>query len=707
MEIIINDHCVEAIPGETILQLAQRAGIYIPNLCSLNGICCEKGLCRLCVVEIKTAGGIKLVESCSYKITEEMKVRTSSFLIEDIRHSMLNLLIGRGDLTPQDLTEMINFAEQQNIRVDETGYAFFVSAAKELLPNIFQKGLEKNPQLAYIIVNKEGIIQEINQTYLDIMGIDINDAMGEYILDVVPNSELLKVLETGHTDQAAFWTVNGHDTIVNRVPIVRGGEVVGAIGYSLFLDMSAARMFMEKMQGREKEFNDFLQGLLENPYLAYTIVDRDGYVTAINQATLDILQLEKEDAMGKYISEVMPNTELPEILKTGRIDRAEFYSIMGRDTIINRMPITQDGEIIGAVAYSLFLDMSGAKLLARRLQEAEKQLTRYKGEINDIYSAKWTINDLVGNSPAFSWIRNVVGRMSFTTSTVLITGESGTGKEIVAQAIHNSSHLKHGPFIRVNCVALPESLLESELFGYEEGAFTGARKGGKPGKFELASRGTIFLDEIGDMPLTMQTKLLTVLQEKVIERIGGTQPIPIDVRVIAATNRDLEKMVAEGQFRGDLYYRLNVVRLDLPPLRKRMEDLPLLVEDLIKRINKKLGTNITAISPQAMEQLESYAWPGNVRELENLLERAVNLAFMNQESFLNMTHFSSLFKSSLGDCIQMELGGSTLPDTLEKIERDMINEALAKTGGNKNRAAKALGIHVSSLYRKLEKYEQK
>ncbi|MDD2373091.1 MAG: sigma 54-interacting transcriptional regulator [Syntrophomonadaceae bacterium] len=707
MEIIIDEHCVEVIPGETILELAQRSGIYIPNLCSSNGICCEKGLCRLCVVEIKTSSGVKLVESCSYKIAEEMKVRTSTPLIEGIRHSILNLFIGKGDLTPGDLAELINFAEQHNSGIDETGYALFVSAAKELLPNIFQKGLEDNPQLAYIIVNKEGIIQEINQTYLDIMGIDINDALGEYILDVVPNSELLKILETGHTDQAAFWTVNGHDSIVNRVPIVRDGQIVGALGYSLFLDMSAARIFIKTMQEREKEFNDFLQGLLENPYLAYTIVDRNGYITAINQATLDILQLEKGDAMGKYILEVMPNSEFPEILKTGRIDRAELYTTNGRDTIVNRMPITQDGEIIGAVAYSLFLDMSGAKLLTRRLQEMEKQLTHYKGEINDIYRAKWIINDLVGNSPAFSWIRNVIGRMSFTTSTVLITGESGTGKEIVAQAIHNSSHLKHGPFIRVNCVALPENLLESELFGYEEGAFTGARKGGKPGKFELASGGTIFLDEIGDMPLTMQTKLLSVLQEKVIERIGGTKPIPIDVRVIAATNRDLEEMVAEGQFREDLYYRLNVVRLDLPPLRNRMDDLPLLVNDLIKRINKKLGTNITGISPQAMEQLESYAWPGNVRELENLLERAVNLAFMNQETFLNMTHFLSLFKSSLGDSIQMELGESTLPDTLEKIERDMINEALAKTGGNKNRAAKMLGIHISALYRRLDKYVQK
>jgi len=707
MDIIIDDKSVKAVPGETILELAQRAGIYIPNLCSSQGVCGQQGMCRLCVVEIMTTGGIKLVESCAYIIDEEMKVRTSTPLIDGIRRSMLNLLIGRGDLTPADLAELVQFAEEHQNRIHESGFSLYLSAANEILPNIFQQGLEDNPQLAYIIINRQGIIREINQTYLDIMGIDINQVLGKHIIEVVPNSRLLEVMETGCTDQAEYWALDDrHDSIVNRVPLVINGQIVGALGYSLFLDMSSARIFMNKMKEREKEFNSFIQGLLENPYLAYIIVDRAGYITAINQAALDTLGLEKDTSMGKYILDVLPNSELPDILKTGRIDRAELYTYNGREAIINRMPITQNGEIIGAVGYSLFLDMSGAKLFTKRLQEMEKQLKNYKDEINELYHAKWTINDLAGNSPAFSWIRNMVGRMSFTTSTVLITGESGTGKEIVAQAIHNSSHLKYGPFIRVNCVALPESLLESELFGYEEGAFTGAKKGGKPGKFELASGGTIFLDEIGDMPLTMQTKLLSVLQEKVIERIGGTKPIPINVRVIAATNRDLEQMVKEAEFRGDLYYRLNVVRLDLPPLRNRMEDLPLLVNDLIKRINMKLGTNISSISPQALEQLQCYEWPGNVRELENILERAVNLAFMNGETILNMTHFSSLFKASLGDSIQMELGVSTLPDTLEKIEREMINQALAKTGGNKNKAAKMLGIHISALYRKLDKYEQ-
>lgn len=703
MNIVINGEKVAATPGETILEAAQRAGINIPNLCSASGVCSEKGFCRLCTVEIKTSSGVRLVEACTCPITEEISVRTSSRLIEGIRRSMINLLIGRGDISPEELARMIN-AGQTDI-IDVARY-LGPDSPETQLSSIFQKGLEDNPQLAYIIVNRNGRIREINQTYLDIMGIGLEDALGKHILEVVPNSELPETLATGRTDQAAFWTINGHDTIVNRVPIIRDGEIVGALGYSLFLDMSAARIFMNKMQEREKEFTDFLEGLLENPCLAYVIVDRDGFVTAINQASLDILEMSKAGAIGRHITEVMPNTELPEILKTGRVDRAELFTVNGRDTIVNRMPITREGEIVGAIAYSLFLDMSGAMLLTRRLQEMEKQLKQYKEEINAMYSARWSIDDMVGDSPSFSWIRSVVGRMSFTSSTVLITGESGTGKEIVAQAIHNCSRLKHGPFIRINCVALPENLLESELFGYEEGAFTGARKGGKPGKFELACGGTIFLDEIGDMPLSMQTKLLSVLQEKVIERVGGTTPIPIDVRVIAATNRDLEQMISEGSFRSDLFYRLNVVRLDLPPLRGRLEDLPLLADSILKRINHKLGTNIEGVSTRALDQLEQYHWPGNVRELENLLERAVNLAYMNQEKYLSIAHFASLFASSQFATGKAEDAPATLPETLQQVEKEMISQALAKTGGNKNRAAKSLGIHVSALYRKLEKYGQ-
>jgi len=294
------------------------------------------------------------------------------------------------------------------------------------------------------------------------------------------------------------------------------------------------------------------------------------------------------------------------------------------------------------MAKSIFLDMSGAQLLIKKLQETQKELNIYKEEVRQSYQARWYFDDLIGSDNEFMKIKSLAYHLSKTSSTILITGESGTGKELFAHAIHNASNRYLAPFVRINCAALPESLLEAELFGYEEGAFTGARKGGKPGKFELANGGTIFLDEIGDMPLTMQTKLLSVLQERVVERVGGTRLITTNVRVIAATNRELESMVFNKEFRQDLYYRLNVVRLRIPPLRERTADIPIIINELIYRINKQLHTNLFTISARAVQLLQNYSWPGNVRELENILERAINLADMNHDKFLSSRNFPSI-----------------------------------------------------------------
>ncbi len=570
------------------------------------------------------------------------------------------------------------------------------------------EGLIENPYMFYVIVDSEGIISSINQTYLDILEMRKEDVVGRHILDITPNSGLPEVLRTGRMDKADIWTVKGRDTIVTRVPIIKNGKIIGAIASSLFLDMSGAKILMKKLQETEKEFTAILEGLIESPHMAYVIVDKEGYITVMNQTFLDILEMKKEEVIGKYVLEILPHSKMIEILKTGRVDKADIWPIRGQDTIVTRTPIIKHGKIIGAIGHSLFLDMSGAKILAKKLQETEKELSLYRDEVSQIYSARWTFDDLVGCSQEFLAVKSMARQLSYSISTILITGESGTGKELFAQAIHNGSERKNWPFVRINCAALPENLLESELFGYEEGAFTGARKGGKPGKFELAKGGTIFLDEIGDMPLTMQTKLLTVLQEKVVERVGGTTPIAINVRVIAATNRDLEKMVENQEFREDLYYRLNVVGLNIPPLRRRMDDVPLLVNDLIHRINQCLKTDISGIEPEAIDLLQEYSWPGNVRELENLLERAINLALMYGEQLIRIEHFPSLNqKNKDKKFAKIEIlddGQSSLPQLIEKIEKQMIIQYLQESGGNKQQTAKMLGIHSSALYRKLSKY---
>ncbi|MFA7077130.1 MAG: sigma 54-interacting transcriptional regulator [Syntrophomonas sp.] len=566
------------------------------------------------------------------------------------------------------------------------------------------EALIESPYMIYVIVDKDGIITAVNRTYLDAYGLKKDEVLGKHILEVVPNSRLPVILETGHVEEAVIWPINGRDTIVTRLPVIKDGEVIGAIAKSLFLDMSGAKILMHQLQETEKEFRAISEAVIESPYMIYVIVDKDGIITAMNQTYLDALGLKKSQVVGKRILEVTPTSKLTEILKTGRIDQADIYTVNGKDTIVTRLPIIKDDEIIGAIGRSLFMDMSGAKILMNKLQETERELNIYKEEVRQGYRAKWQFKDLIGENLEFIRVKSIAEQLSHTESTLLITGESGTGKELFAHGIHNSSNRNSHPFVRINCAALPENLLESELFGYEEGAFTGAMKGGKPGKFELAMGGTIFLDEIGDMPLSMQTKLLCVLQDRMVERVGATKPIYINVRVIAATNRDLEQMVADEKFRQDLYYRLNVVRMNIPPLRERADDIPLLVNALMFQINKRLDTKINKISYKAIELMQNYAWPGNVRELENLLERALNLADMNRENSITIKHFPILVeKVSFKD----EENGSypaTLPDAIEQLEKKIIFQALEKTNGNKVQTAKLLGIYTSALYRKLEKY---
>ncbi len=560
--------------------------------------------------------------------------------------------------------------------------------------------LIESPYMAYVIVDRDGYITMMNQTYLDILELKKDDVIGKHILNITPQSKLPEVLKTGKIDKADIWPIKGRDTIVTRLPIVKNGEIVGAIGQSLFLEMSSVQILLKKVQ---ETFNTMSDALVQSPHMIYVIVNKDGYITFMNQTYLDMLEKRIEDVIGKHIHEITPKSRLPEVIETGQIHEVDLWEVNGQDTIITRAPVLRDGEIIGAIGQSLFLDMSGAKLLVNRLQEMEKELYLYKEEVRQIYKAKWYFNDLVGRSREFILVKSIAHQLSITTSTLLITGESGTGKELFAQAIHNASNREHFPFVRINCAALPESLLESELFGYEEGAFSGARKGGKPGKFELAKGGTIFLDEIGDMPLNMQTKLLTVLQERFIERIGGTRPIPINVRVIAATNRDLEELVKQQLFREDLYYRLNVVRLAIPPLRQRMEDIPVLITVLIERINFTLAANITGISEAAMDLLNKYNWPGNVRELENLLERAVNFACFDGEEILDIVHFPSLNHID-NHVYKRKSTDYNLNKAIEGLEKDMIINTLLTTNNNKAQAAQLMGLNKSVFYRKLKKY---
>jgi DNA-binding NtrC family response regulator len=309
--------------------------------------------------------------------------------------------------------------------------------------------------------------------------------------------------------------------------------------------------------------------------------------------------------------------------------------------------------------------------------------------------------DLIGKSKAMQKVFEIIKTVASSDSTVIIFGESGTGKELVARAIHQKSLRAHKPFIAVNCVAIPEPLLESELFGHEKGAFTGAYEQ-KLGKFELANQGSLFLDEIGCMPVNMQAKLLRVIEEKVVERVGGSKSIPVDVRLISATNLDLKKAIQENQFREDLYYRLNVIPIHLPPLRERKEDIPLFIEHFLKSFNQKFNKNIKGLTEKAFQVLLAYDWPGNVRELENLLERLVALE-QNELIPIESLPIDILTTYSSIPCLETEESGPTLPlkEATRQFEKQFIGKVLNKTKGNQTKAAQLLGVHRNTLILKI------
>lgn len=323
-------------------------------------------------------------------------------------------------------------------------------------------------------------------------------------------------------------------------------------------------------------------------------------------------------------------------------------------------------------------------------------------EVKKFQYARYNFTDIIGSSEAIEKIKSRAAFVAKGISSVIISGETGTGKELFAQSIHNASERRSKPFIAINCGALPESLIESCFFGYEEGAFTGAKKKGSPGAFEQANGGTIFLDEISEMDFNLQSKLLRVLQEREVTRIGGTEPFRVDVRVIASTNRDLVEMINHGTFRNDLYYRLNVVELKIPALRERAEDIPALVNVFINEFNSLLGKFVTGISEQAIYQLCRYQWPGNIRELKNCIEYIMNIVSVN-ESIIEIGHLPQYIHGAISQDRKEKYIG-TLAETVAAAERDAIISALKYTGGAKREAAKLLGISTTTLWRKIVEF---
>lgn len=451
----------------------------------------------------------------------------------------------------------------------------------------------------------------------------------------------------------------------------------------------------------QMETIELYRNIFDTSYNWMVVVDKNGYITMINKPYCNFLGTTQEEAIGKHVTEVIENTRMHIVVKTKEREIGDVQQIKGNQMIADRMPIFKGDELIGAVGTVIFKDIVELDSYVKKVAVMEKELDFYKKELKKALGSKYNFDNIIGNSPAINKAKMLAKKVSASKSSILLMGDSGTGKELFAHSIHNASPRANYPLIKVNCASIPADLLESELFGYEEGAFTGAKKGGKPGKFELADNSTIFLDEIGDMPLEMQVKLLRVIQEKEVERVGGTKSKKLDVRIIAATNKNLEEMVQEKTFREDLYYRLNVIKVTIPSLKERKEDIEPIANHLMKKLSKEMDRFVTEIDKEAMAHLKGHDWPGNIRELENTIERAINL--VEKEAKITVNHLPYYIREKKGN-YSISSGRVGLKDVIAQVEIKEIRNALDICKGNKQKAARELGISRTSLYEKMEKY---
>lgn len=458
---------------------------------------------------------------------------------------------------------------------------------------------------------------------------------------------------------------------------------------------------MFKLSEMPQKYLDVIETIF-NEFDGALIVDEKGIIRIFTDYYSRECGIPKEAAIGQRVDEVFPNTRLLEVLRSGKPIIADIWELKGKSQVVSRVPITANGNIIGAAGFNIFRYLDDARGFARRISNMFTELKYYKEEVKRLSSAKYSLASIVGNSDAIREAKEQVRMVAASSTPVSITGETGTGKELFAHAIHQESARREYPLVRINCASIPDNLLESELFGYEEGAFTGARKAGKPGKFELADKGSLFLDEISELSWIAQAGLLRVLQEKELERVGGTETIPVDVRVISATNVGLGSLVSQGKFRKDLFFRLDVFPISIPPLRERLEDLEPLTDYFINQYNQEAGGHIEGITREAMARLRSYHWPGNVRELHTVIERACIDAREGKLSLDNLLRFAGRGQKNLP---ARYYEGYDLAQAREEAEKQTILRAIQACRGNKTQAARLLGLSRSALYYKMEQYK--
>ncbi len=575
---------------------------------------------------------------------------------------------------------MIGTAEylRESLNLIMTSYA--------LLESIFRASYE-----GIIVVDNDGLILRINPTAEKMFGLDLTNVKGLYLENVLPDISVSKNRLIGVKQ-----TVKSIPVFVSQVPIIENNIQIGTnIAIS---DMSDIEKIAHELES-VKELQTTLSGVLSASSDGVFVSDISGAVKYINESARRLVADIPEPMAGMPVKDFLRTSVPLQVGKTG-IAEVEACNINGRNCIVSHIPIQKNtndtSQTVGVVSTVYLDDNSLTEELTRKWLSLKQQVQYYRGELEKQGGEVTIFDHLISKSPEFNGMKKDAQRIARSSSTVLLTGESGVGKDMFARAIHGASPRSSHPFVKVNCAAIPESLLESELFGYAPGSFTGASKKGKSGYFAQAHGGTIFLDEIGDMPLSIQVKILQVIQDKEFMQVGGIVSEKVDVRIIAATNKDLRQAIGKGEFREDLFYRLNVIQFYLPSLRDRSEDILPLAEVFIEKYNHILGTNVIGIDQSAVDALVNHSWPGNIRELENAIERAANYVW---EGEITAEHLpAQLFQS--GHVFEPSSYRAVLSD----VDKEMLLEALKKANGNKSAAARLLKMSRSAFYEKLAKY---
>lgn len=448
---------------------------------------------------------------------------------------------------------------------------------------------------------------------------------------------------------------------------------------------------------KSKDYELYLESIL-----GLLVINKEKKVVYMNQQCADHINVNIEKSIGKDIRQVFPPTIMPQFLEGNQKFNTNFYLHEGRLSVSSQIQLRENDEIVGVLEYDMLQGIESLDdLLLKYAGSISQETEFYREAVRKFKNTTYSINNIIGNSKVITDLKRQIEFAANTNSTVLITGETGVGKELVVHAIHNLSRRSFQKFMKVNSAGIPLNLAESELFGYEEGSFTGAKKGGNKGVFEIADGGTLFIDEINQMPIELQPKLLRVLQDGEVTRIGGHKSIQTNVRVIASTNQSLVELVAAKKFKEDLFYRLNVFPIEVPPLRERLEDIPELVTNRMEQLNDILGKKIEKIDPEVFSYLQSKEWPGNIRELYNVLERAMNYAEGSEltiDEFNMGVNFDEDMEKSL-----LLYSENPIEDLKRETEKRFIKNTLKRFNGNKTEAAKYLHIARSQLYAKIKR----